>query len=546
MSTDFTCSGMIVDVIGRRIFPGAITVSSGKIKSIKELETSDVSDQYILPGLVDAHIHIESSMLIPSEFARLAVAHGTVASVSDPHEIGNVLGKEGVNFMIRNGRQVPFKFYFGAPSCVPATPFETTGAEINVQDLDELLKRDEVKYLAEMMNFPGVLNHDPQIMEKIQTAKKYNKPVDGHAPGLQGNEAKAYADAGISTDHECFTLEEARDKLNSGMYIQIREGSAAKNFESLIPLLKDYPDKIMFCSDDKHPDELLSGHINQLVKRAVDYGYDLITALLPCTVNPHKHYKLQNGLLQKNDPADFIIIDNLDSFNILKTFIDGEMVAENGSSCISKVDSDIPNKFVESDISLEDIQVDSSGGKLQVIDVKDGQLVTDRIWVDPLIKNGKIESNTENDVLKLVVLNRYKKSTPSVGFIHNIGLKKGAIVSTVAHDSHNIIAVGVEDRMILKAIKEIFNRKGGIGFLSEDESAFLSLPVAGIMTNKEGATVSREYKRIDALVKANGSKLSAPFMSLSFMSLLVIPSLKMSDLGLFDADNFSFTPLIKD
>ncbi|MCF8330843.1 MAG: adenine deaminase [Bacteroidales bacterium] len=546
MSNEFTYSGKIVDVIGKRIFPGEITVSSGKIKSIKEIHEDNVPAQYILPGLVDAHVHIESSMLIPSEFARLAVTHGTVSTVSDPHEIGNVLGRKGVNFMIRNGEQVPFKFYFGAPSCVPATPFETSGAEINVNDIDELLKKDQVKYLAEMMNYPGVLNDDPQIRDKIQTAEKYGKPVDGHAPGLRGKDARAYAEAGISTDHECYTMEEAQDKLNAGMYIQIREGSAAKNFEALIPLLKDYPDKIMFCSDDKHPDELLTGHINQLVKRALDYGYDLITALLPCTVNPGKHYKLHNGLLQKDDPADFIIIDDPENFNILKTFIDGQKVAENGESCISKVDSEIPNKFVASDIMVEDIQVEASGGKLQVIDVKDGQLVTHKLLVDPLVKDRKIISDTENDILKIVVVNRYNKSKPSVGFIHNIGLKKGAIVSTVAHDSHNIIAVGVEDQMIIKAIEGISERKGGIGFISEDESAFLALPVAGIMTNQDAAAVSREYKRIDAMVKNSGSKLSAPFMSLSFMALLVIPSLKISDLGLFDGDTFSFTPLIPD
>ncbi|MGM0646973.1 MAG: adenine deaminase [Bacteroidota bacterium] len=545
MKTATTHSGMIVDVIGGRIFPGMIYVESGKINAVRELRAEEVDEQYLLPGLVDAHVHVESSMLTPSEFARLAVTHGTVATVSDPHEIANVLGIKGVEFMIDDGKKVPLKFYFGAPSCVPATPFETSGAELSAEDIDILMQNDEVKYLAEMMNFPGVLNNDSLVMDKIRVAQRYQKPVDGHAPGLKGEEAMQYASAGISTDHECYTIDEARDKITAGMKVQIREGSAAKNFETLIPLLKEAPEQIMFCSDDKHPDELLEGHMNKLVKRSLDYGYDLIQALRPCTLNPKKHYHLQNGLLQTGDPADFVIIDHPDTFNVLQTYIDGVMVAEHGKASFSVSAEQIPNHFVVSDIQTADIEVKEEKGKLKVIDVKDGQLLTGKIETESKVENGLVVSDVQRDLLKIVVLNRYKPSKPAVGFIHNTGLKEGAMVSTVAHDSHNIVAVGVTDQMILKAINLVMESKGGIGYVNDKGSVLLPLPVAGIMSNQKAEKVAADYKKLDHMVKNAGSKLVAPFMSLSFMALLVIPALKMSDLGLFDGTNFKFTPLIE-
>lgn len=538
-------TGMIVDVVEERIFPGKLKVSDGKIVSVSQMEAAQVQSQYILPGLVDAHVHIESSMLTPVEFARVAVTHGTIATVSDPHEIGNVLGKDGINYMIQNGNRVPFKFYFGAPSCVPATPFETSGAEINADDIEELMSRDEIKYLAEMMNFPGVLNQDKLVMDKLRAAQKHGKPIDGHAPGLQDESAAQYAKAGISTDHECFTEQEALDKLNAGIKVQIREGSAARNFDALIPLLKDHPDNIMFCSDDKHPDELMLGHINNLVKKSIEKGYDLITALKPCTINPKKHYNLENGLLQENDPADFIIIDNPEQFNVLQTFINGEQVAENNITLLESQPTKRPNKFVASRVQKEDIEVEAKEGKLQVIDVREGQLVTESLLVEPKIENGKVVSDTEHDILKIVVLNRYKASKPAVGFIHNMGLKKGAMVSTVAHDSHNIMVVGVTDDDILNAIEKISELQGGIGFINKGESHILPLPIAGIISDQDGRTVAKKYREIDNLVKQNGSLLSAPYMTLSFMGLLVIPSLKLSDQGLFDGDQFKFIDLFR-
>lgn len=534
--------GNIVDIVAGKIFKGELHIEGSKIKAI--IPNNDLTEnQYILPGLIDAHIHIESSMLIPTEFARLASVHGTVATVSDPHEIANVLGIEGVKFMIKNGKKVPFKFYFGAPSCVPATPFESSGASLGIEEVDELLQMDEIKYLAEMMNFPGVLQGDKEVMAKLSSANKYNKPVDGHAPGLKGSDAKKYVQAGISTDHECFTTEEARDKIKDGMFVQIREGSAAKNFESLIELLGEHSDKIMLCSDDKHPNDLENGHINQLIKRALAKGFDLLTILRSCTLNPIKHYKLDVGMLQKGDDADFIVIDNPNDFNVLKTFVSGQLIAENGKTLIDSVEESAPNLFVATPLSLSDLQVDPKSGKLKIIEAIDGQLITRLALGKALVKQNNVISDVENDVLKVVVLNRYKPSKPAISFIRGFGFKKGAIASSVAHDSHNIIAVGTSDQELLDAINLIINETGGVSWIKDKDQMVLPLPVAGIMSNADGFETARMYADIDKKAKTLGGTLGAPFMTLSFMALLVIPEIKLSDKGLFDGNKFAFTEL---
>jgi len=537
----FILEGNIVDVVNQRIFKGRVVAKEGRITRIQETEVA--SNTYILPGLIDAHVHVESSMLIPSEFARLAVVHGTVATVSDPHEIANVLGMEGVEFMIENGKKVPFKFYFGAPSCVPATPFETSGAVIDAQKIRKLLEKDEIKYLAEMMNFPGVLTGDKEVMAKLQAAKDNNKPVDGHAPGVKGKDAKSYGDAGVTTDHECFTKEEALDKISAGMMIQIREGSAAKNFDELIPLLEDYPDKIMFCSDDKHPDNLAESHINRLIIRAISRGYDPIKVLRVATFNPVRHYNLESGLLQEGDPADMVLVDNLEDFNILETYIEGKLVAIDGQTRIDSVEERKPNLFKAHKIDTEDIRVKAGSGKIKVLQAKDGQLITDSFEAEPLIKNGFVESDTDRDLLKIVVLNRYKPSKPAVGFVNNFGFKKGAIASSVAHDSHNIIAVGADDSALVEAINKVVENTGGISLYDGESVEVLPLPVAGIMANANGYWVARQYATLDKKAKSLGTMLSAPYMTLSFMALLVIPHLKLSDKGLFDGDKFEFTTL---
>ncbi len=535
-------SGHIIDIFNRNTYKGIVHFEGNRIMKI---ETADeVSDQYLLPGFVDAHVHVESSMVVPSEFARMAVVHGTVGTVSDPHEIGNVLGVEGVEYMIENGQKVNFKFNFGAPSCVPATNFETAGAEITPADVEYLLKKPEVKYLAEIMNWPGVLFNDPVVYEKLNIAKRLGKPIDGHAPGLKGDQARDYIAAGISTDHECFTAEEALDKLKHGMKIAIREGSAAKNFEALIPLLSDYADMIMFCSDDKHPDNLEEGHINQLVTRALAKGHDLYDVLKAACINPVEHYSLDIGLLKEGDFADFIVIDNPEDFNVKATYINGEQVATEGKTLIGRVENGIINNFDCQPVSLDQIKVKAESGKVHVIEALDGQLITNCLSMPVKTDEaGYAISDVDHDALKMVVVNRYNPAPPAMAFIKNFGLKEGAIASSVGHDSHNIIAVGVDDQSICRAINLLVEAQGGVSAVSGTESQVVALPVAGIMSADDGYEVAKSYSSIDALSKRMGSPLNSPFMTLSFMALLVIPSLKLSDKGLFDGDKFEFKPL---
>ncbi|MFT3826981.1 MAG: adenine deaminase [Chitinophagaceae bacterium] len=540
---DFTIQGQLADTWQKKIYAAEIQVSNGVITSIQPMEGIPPQQlPYILPGFVDSHVHIESSMLVPSEFARLAVVHGTVATVSDPHEIANVCGMEGVEYMIENGKTVPFKFYFGAPSCVPATTFETAGASLDAAQVETLLQKPEIKYLSEMMNFPGVLFKDPEVMQKIEAAHRLGKPVDGHAPGLRGEQAKQYIDAGISTDHECFTAEEALDKLQHGMKIIIREGSAARNFEALIDILPSYPDKIMFCSDDKHPDSLVAGHIDQLCARAAARGIDLFDILQAACVNPVLHYKLDNGLLRVGDAADFILVKDVQQFDVLKTFINGELVAENGESFIRADKAGIINNFTCTEKTVHDLQVPVAAAQttIPVIEALEGQLITNKLLLPATIENGYLVSNTDTDVLKIVVVNRYYHAPAAKAFIKNFGLKEGAIASSVAHDSHNIVATGVDDESICRAINLIIAQQGGISCVNTISEMAIALPVAGLMSNEDGYAVAEAYTTIDTMAKSMGTTLQAPFMTLSFMALLVIPHLKLSDKGLFDGDSFSF------
>ncbi|CAL1520639.1 adenine deaminase [Chitinophaga sp. MM2321] len=540
----YQISGNLVDILHQEIYPATLHIADGRIHNIER--NNNAWPHYLLPGFTDAHVHIESSMLIPTEFARLAVVHGTVATVSDPHEIANVMGVKGVEFMLDNGKQVPFKFNFGAPSCVPATIFETAGATVDVADIEQLLQRDDIRYLTEMMNFPGVLNKDPEVLAKIAAAQRAGKPVDGHAPGLRGDAARAYIAAGISTDHECFTLEEGLEKLQYGMHILIREGSAAKNFEALIPLLHDYPEKIMFCSDDKHPDNLVEGHINQLVKRALAHGIDLFKVLRAACINPVLHYKLDNGMLREQDAADFIVVDNLQDFNILATYIDGEKVAENGQTLIPSIPATPVNNFVCSDKAVDDFRMpvndsNATAVTVKVIEAMNGQLITNALTANLAVTAGLLHSDTSQDILKLAVVNRYREAPVALGFIRGFGLKQGAIASSVAHDSHNIIVVGTDDESLCAAVNAVIAQQGGISFTNKTNTQVLPLPVAGLMSNLDGYTVAQQYSTFDQSAKALGSELASPYMTLSFMALLVIPHLKLSDLGLFDGDGFQFT-----
>jgi adenine deaminase len=554
MSADFQLTANVIDLFANTIAPATLHIADGRIRSISPTgaPAPDPTLPYALPGFVDAHVHVESSLLIPAEFARLAVVHGTVATVSDPHEIGNVLGVAGVEFMLESGRQVPFKFCFGAPSCVPATPFETAGAEITAQDIEQLFQNPEIGYLAEMMNWPGVLGRDAGVMEKIQLAQRYNRPVDGHAPGLRGADAAQYASAGISTDHECFTAAEALDKLAVGMKILIREGSAARNFDALIELLPEHYEHLMFCSDDKHPDTLVLGHINQLVQRAVALGHDVLKVLRVACLNPVEHYRLPVGLLREGDPADFIVVDDLTDFKVRQTYLNGELVAENGQTRIASVPGREVNNFHARPVAAAEFQLPAPNpeqqapkNEIRVIECFDGQLITARHDVPARVENGLIVPDVAQDILKLTVVNRYHAAPPAVAFIQGFGLKRGALASSVGHDSHNITAVGCDDESIARAVNLVMEAKGGLAAVGADgEELLLPLPVAGLMSGQDGYRVAADYAAIDALSRELGSPLGAPFMTLSFMALLVIPSLKLSDKGLFDGEAFRFVEAV--
>lgn len=554
-------TGQLVNISERRVYPAIVSVENGKIARIDPLlevtRTVDgvqPGDFYIMPGFVDAHVHIESSMLVPAEFARLAVVHGTVGTVSDPHEIANVCGIAGVEYMIDNGSTVPFKFNFGAPSCVPATTFETAGAMLDAEAVTSLLQRSEIKYLSEMMNFPGVLQHEAEVMRKIAAAHKLGKPVDGHAPGLRGEQARQYIAAGISTDHECFTVEEALEKLQYGMKILIREGSAAKNFEALASLLHDHAGEVMFCTDDKHPDSLAEGHINRLCARAVAKGIDVFNVLQAACINPVLHYGLNIGLLREGDAADFVLVEDLKDFKVVQTYIDGLLVASEGKATpagrrpLESHKAPTINRFNCRERKPADFifPVPAEAEQIPVIEALDGQLITNRLALTPKVSGTQLISDPGNDVLKIVVVNRYNDAPVAKAFIKGFGLQSGAIASSVAHDSHNIVAVGVDDESLCRAINLVIKEKGGISCIhpfaktgAGGMEAILPLPVGGIMSMENGYDVAAAYTAIDAMAKDAGAVLSAPFMTLSFMALLVIPHLKLSDKGLFDGDRFA-------
>ncbi len=542
MSKEIKLKGKIVDIFKEDIYPGEITVKDGTIIQIKPV--SDLVDEvYILPGLVDSHIHIESSMLSPQMFAYEAVKHGVVSTVSDPHEIANVLGEEGINFMVENGKKVPFKFYFGVPSCVPATPFETSGSVIDADTVEKLIQKDDYAYLAEMMNFPGVINKDSEVMKKINAAKKTGKPVDGHAPGLRGEDARKYINAGISTDHECMDIEEARERIEMGMKIQIREGSAAKNFHSLSPLINEFPDHVMLCSDDQHPDDMINGYLEELLKKGLKEDINLFYLLKAATKNPVEHYNLNVGLLRQGDPADMIVVDNLSDFTVLETYIEGNLVYEKGKSLIHTGEITPVNVMNAKPLEPLDIAVEDKGLPVNVIKAMDTQLYTTSEELFPLSSKGNLISDTEKDILKIVVYNRYEKSRPSVGFVKNFNLKQGAIATSIAHDSHNIIAVGVNDEAIVKAINQLINQRGGITLTAGNEIHSLKLEIAGLMTHQQAETVAKQYKRLSQRAKEMGCKFVSPFMTLSFMALPVIPELKITDKGIFDVQKFEYIDL---
>jgi adenine deaminase len=530
-----------IDIHSRRIYPAEITIQNKRIISIREKKLK--ADHYILPGFVDAHVHIESSMVTPAAFSEVAMRHGTIAAVSDPHEIANVLGLDGVDFMVKNAAKTPMKILFGAPSCVPATSFESSGSEIDSKGIFNLLQNPDIGFLAEMMNFPGVIQGDPEVIEKLSVAKKENYPIDGHAPGLRGKDLEKYAAAGISTDHECFSYEEAIEKISLGMKILIREGSGAKNFQALIPLLQEYPDRIMFCTDDIHPDDLIKGHINLLVRRAIGEGYNIFDVLCAAGKNAADHYGLDIGMLREGDPADFIIVDSLEKWNVLETYINGSSVFKDGRTSLDLVASEKPNKFNIQKIQSHDLIVKAEGEDLRVIKAIDGELITKEVRTRGKTEGGDVVADIENDTLKIAVVNRYSQSKPAMGFINGFGITKGALASSIAHDSHNIICVGTSDEYMAEAINWIIEHKGGIVVNDGNHLKGLPLDIAGIMSSETVEYAALKYNELTSIAKELGSEMKAPFMTLAFMALLVIPEIKLSDKGLFSGNEFSFTSI---
>lgn len=542
--------GKLIDLFARKIFPAEVIINGNKISKINDL-TGKITDEeikklpYIMPGFVDAHIHIESSMLTPSNFAVAAVPHGTIATVSDPHEIANVIGAAGIDFMLNDAAKVPLKFYFSVPSCVP---FEKFGGVINDSEFEKFMAHEKIKCLGEVMDFPGVINDHDGIMKKIELAKKYNKISDGHAPGLSGEAAKKYFGAGITTDHECMTFEEAVEKANLGVMVQIREGSAAKNFDDIIKLIEIKPQNCMFCSDDRHPDDLLHGHINLLVKKALKSGYDLFDVLNAASTNAIRHYKLDCGLLRKGDFADFIIVDDLDNFNIERVFINGAEIAAHGKALFNAAGLSHINRFKTHEKTVDDFKILYNGQKpvkVKVIEAIDGQLVTGKTSFIPQIENNCVLADVKNDILKIAIVNRYCDSPISVGFIKNFGMKNGALASSVMHDSHNIIAVGVSDEAICRAVNVIIKNKGGICVAADSGEMSLPLPIAGIISDLGCLELAHKYEEIQNFAAQTGTTLKSPFMTLSFMALTVIPELKISAEGLFDVTNFKVTSLFE-
>lgn len=527
----------------RRIAAAEIVWRDGVIESVRELGGEVADLPYLLPGFIDAHVHVESSLLPPAEFARLAVRHGSVAAVSDPHEIANVLGLDGVKYMLDNARQTPFKFCFGAPSCVPATGFETAGGVLDAQAVGKLLAGGQVGYLSEVMNYPGVLQGDPDLVAKLAAAKACGLPIDGHAPGVTGDDIVRYAAAGITTDHECSSLAEAEAKLACGMHILIREGSAARNFEALHPLISRYPDKVMLCSDDKHPDDLQAGHIDRLAARAIAYGHDLFDVLQCACLNPAAHYRLPVGQLRLGDSMDAVLVEDLQALKPLKTWINGQLVAEDGRSLLPRVAAPAVNRFQAAKLQPVAFALAAPNGKVRVIEALDGELLTRQLQMQPKVENGLLQADTERDLLWLVVVNRYRPAPPAVALIKGFGLRRGALAGSVAHDSHNLIAVGADIESVCRAVNGLIDSQGGLACVADGVFHGLPLPIAGLMSDEDGDWVAARYAELDALAKRLGTPLRAPFMTLSFMALLVIPELKLSDRGLFDSQHFGFCEL---
>lgn len=538
-------TGTLVDALQKKTYGARLTLSEqGTIDSVTPEESPD--PVYILPGFVDAHVHIESSMLTPAAFAHAAVVHGTLAAVADPHEIANVLGEEGVELMLSLAKQTPFVFGFGAPSCVSSAPFEAAGAALGPAAVERLLRRPEITHLAEVMTAPGALSKDPEALAKLAAARSLGKPIDGHAPGLSGPGLQAYVSAGITTDHESLSFDEAREKIKAGLKLQIRHGSSVRPFESFIPLLARYPDRCMFCSDVKHPDDLLRDHINFIAATAYRKGISLYAIIQAASINPVQHYRLPLGLLQPGDPADFLLIDDLQTFRPREVWLRGQCVARDGRSFLPLGEPCVRNRFAAGLLQPEALRITASAGRAaHVIGVHDGQLVSTHLVEQPAVVNGFAVADTERDIVKLVVYNRYGGVSPAVALVKGFGLKRGALASSVAHDAHHIIAVGTTDDALAAAINEVVLCRGGLAVADNNRKVLkvLPLPLAGLISTEPAEAVARAYSDCNAIAKILGTRLTSPFMTLSFLAQPGAPNLSLTDKGLFDGETLQQIPL---
>lgn len=540
--------GKIVDIQQRRIYQGTLTIEAGKITAIHEGSMATdppcttYTTGYIMPGFIDAHVHIESAMLTPENFGKVAITKGTVAVVTDPHEIANVLGVAGIQFMLDNSKKSPIKTFFTIPSCVPATPFDVSGGCVSAAEVEQLAATKQFVGLSEMMNVPGVLFQDKEVMAKLHTAQKYGYPIDGHAPLLSGENLKKYTEAQITTDHECSTIEEAEEKIKNGMKILIREGSAARNYEALKTLIKTHPEATMFCTDDSHPDELLSkGHIDKMVRQALRDGFNLFDVLRIASLNPIHHYGLNVGQLREGDEADFIVVDNLTDFNTKAVYMHGKK-SDTVKDCATKEEEkeDLHlNSFNHAEIQVEALRKEMRKAT-PVIEVEDGELVTQLYTYTPSEETDNLEAVLKEDILKIVYINRYTNGIPQVAFCKGFNLTSGAFASCIAHDSHNIIAVGCTDADLCKAINQVIKQKGGLAVSQTGKVDSLSLPIGGIMSDHKATYVAEQYSKLNRLLAGMGCTLRAPFMTLSFLSLVVIPSIKIGEQGLFLYDQMNW------
>ncbi|NPV64923.1 MAG: adenine deaminase [Methanobacteriaceae archaeon] len=530
--------GNILNVFTGDIYPAEIIIEDGMIKIVRKIEGD--FDGILLPGFIDSHTHIESSLMTPSSFAEATIPHGTTAVISDPHEIANVMGLEGIDFMIEDSKRVPLKFFFTAPSCVPPTEFETAGANIGVNEIRALLERDEIVALGEMMDFPGVISEDPQVIDKIKAAKKARKPIDGHAPLLSGDDLCKYVEKGISTDHESVYAEEAQEKIELGMKIMIREGSSAKNLQELAKVGGDF-----LVSDDVEPGDLIEGHMDMILRKAVEYGIDEVEAVRMVTINPADHYSLDSGAIAPGRPADIVLVDNLKNFTVKKVFINGELVAKDGEKLFKvKGNGKTPpqGKIRIKDLKSSRLEIRASGSKarVRVIKVFEEQIITSESTHELPIKDGIVQPLPEDDILKVSVIDRYGHGNIGNGFVEGFGIREGALASTVAHDSHNLIVVGTSTDYMMRAVEILRRSGGGLVAVAPNESVHLRLPVAGLMSHESVNILACKARQLNDFVADMGSSLSNPFMTMSFLSLLVIPQLRLSDRGLFNVEERRF------